>query len=158
MNQLVTALRYGDRDSFVQLKYQRLQEGDVLRFDNLDLRGVDLSTVPLSFTYFVACNLSSASFRSNYLLPTAFQHCDMQRVDLRGTGGVVDMYACDLRDAVWDEQTSLGPMKLDSEPSRLEAVQMDQRLHHFLANQGVRFKLRKPLDAIYDMAQNCAYQ
>lgn len=158
LKKLYAAMRAGDYDEFVNLKYQYFDEGDVVCIEGEDFRKAKLWSIPLHFTCFVDCDLRESNFAYASFNPTGFKNCDLRGADFRSAAGVITMEGCDMREVKWTPRyTFFGAYNDASSPSELENVKLDPDFKEYLQKQGVKFKLSRPFERQFDVTGNVAF-
>lgn len=138
-HRLTVAVQHGDWDVFSSLRAREGDPGYLYVIDNLNLSSRDLSEMPVNFVCFKNSNLTGSSLANSYFHPTALWRCNVQNIDLRGSGGMLFAYNCDLRGVLFDADTFLGASETHDIPSAFKDCLMDDSFKEFLVRQGVLF-------------------
>lgn len=160
MQELYASLRKGSEE-FIRVKYQRFEEGDIVPIIKQDLRSTSLGLIPLSYAYFVGCDLRDANFSFADVVNVGFKNCDLRGANLLFFSGVIYMKDCDLRGVKWRKGiTKLAPADSSFVGSELENVKLDPDFKEYLLRQGigVQFKLSQDIDKQFDIRKNVSFE
>lgn len=137
IDKLYNAAKSQNRDSYIDIKYSKLNEGDEVIFKEKDFTGLDLRGYALPFTRFDNCLLDNCKLAG---LPIEIVNCQNAGIDVRGSGAIILANNSNFTNCIWDEKTELGPSSDGFDGSVFTGCIVSKEFKDHFKKQGVIFE------------------
>jgi hypothetical protein len=142
---IAEAIRVGDYDRYLDLRYARYQEGDDILFREEDFSGVDFNKLcegfDSDFFTFDDCNLSGSRGLSGFSV--TIRNSNSREIDLRGSRLIMEAVNTDFTGMKYDEDTRLGYGDGERVDSVFTDCVVDTEMRRYFQGQGVKFRVEK---------------